>query len=38
MGSTAGRIIDIGPPLHAFDLERASKENPGCGSIAWSGR
>ncbi len=38
MGNAAVRIIDIGPQPQAFDIERATKENPDYRSVAWSGR
>ena len=38
MGSTAGRIKDIGPQPQSFDIESATKENPNYRSVAWSGR
>jgi mannose-6-phosphate isomerase-like protein (cupin superfamily) len=38
MGSTADRIIDIGPQPQSFDIERATKENSAYRSVAWSGR
>ena len=38
MGSTANRVIDIGPQPQAFDIERATQQNPDYRSVAWSGR
>jgi mannose-6-phosphate isomerase-like protein (cupin superfamily) len=38
MGSTAGRIKDIGPKPQSFDIESATKENSNYRSVAWSGR
>lgn len=38
MGRDALRIEDVGPQPHAFDIERATTENPDYRSVAWSGR
>lgn len=38
MGSTAGRVKDIGPKPQAFDIERATQDNTDYRSVAWSGR
>lgn len=38
MAKVVDRIADIGPQPQAFDLERATQENPDYRSVAWSGR
>lgn len=38
MHSSADRIVDIGPQPQAFDIERATTQNPDYRSVAWSGR
>lgn len=38
MSAAVDRVEDIGPKPHAFDIERATKENLSYRSVAWSGR
>jgi len=38
MDGPAGRIEDLGPKPHAFDIEGAVEENTNYRSVAWSGR
>ena len=38
MATTDVRILDIGPELQTFDIERATNRNLDYRSVAWSGR
>jgi mannose-6-phosphate isomerase-like protein (cupin superfamily) len=38
MATTDARILDIGPELQSFDIERATNQNLDYRSVAWSGR
>jgi mannose-6-phosphate isomerase-like protein (cupin superfamily) len=38
MDNITARITDIGPQPQAFDIEKATQDNPNYRSVAWSGR